>query len=351
MTGFAVKLSLRDRGAALIALALLFSTAACGINTPPSTSVEHHSKVQKKRPEVRSLPAPGTVAVEFSDDRLTVVSNDAPRIMVIEQVAQTVGFELVKGKLAPQKLTLRIEKSPLTQALPMLLPDLHFTSEFIFDVHRKRHRLARLHCGRRPSPDLAVNTAATISEKKTELAPSSSVVKHQWERPPINDNAAEVLPQKVQEMVAGQIELLDQIQSPSSQIRAKAIPKIPNTGQGLHVILDTLALDPDPEVRAAAAQRLASTRSFEAITGLLDAIYDPVPEVALEAIDALTAIKDRSVILSMKSALDHRLEPTVQQALQRGIQSLEFSARMASDEIEIDREASLENSDQVIPQN
>jgi HEAT repeat protein len=117
------------------------------------------------------------------------------------------------------------------------------------------------------------------------------------------------------------------------------------------VILDTLALDPDPEVRAAAAQRLASTRSFEAITGLLDAIYDPVPEVALEAIDALTAIKDRSVILSMKSALDHRLEPTVQQALQRGIQSLEFSARMASDEIEIDREASLENSDQVIPQN
>jgi hypothetical protein len=316
-------------------LALLFCVAGCTNNEPFSGLVEQNSKGGQQMENSRPLPAPGTVTVEFADNRLTVLSNAAPHRHVVEQVAQAAEFGIVLGEFESRSLTLEIVDSPLEKALPLLLPDLSYTAEYLFDKNQRHHLLSNLYVGQTAIPAQGAKSATTHL-KTAETNANSRLEQRHMELPVISDNAADALHQEVQALIEHQIEFVNRTESATDQIRADSIQEIPSSGEGLHLLLDTLALDPEPKVRAAAAKRLSSARGFETMNGLIDAIYDPAHEVALEAIEALTAMGDQSVILSLESALNHQLDPAVQQALKRGIRSLEFSTRMASDGIEIE---------------
>lgn len=325
------QINLNIHGVAVLVLALLFCVAGCSRESPESTAAEGQPKALKTATENQLLLDPGTVTVEFSDDLLTVLSNCAPRLSVLKQVARAAGFEFVAGDVEPQTLTVRIVKSMLAQALPMLLAELPYDAEYVFDPDRKVHVLARLHVG-----ETQASAATAPPDDETEFE-ARAVADESWCEPPlIDDLIVEGLQREVEELMIAQAELLDRVENSAPQVRAEAILEIPIAGEGLDVILDALALNSDPEVRVAAAQRLATAKSYATMDGLINALDDSVPEVALQAIRSLVTIGDRSVILNMQNILDRHFDPTVQQALEEGIQALEFSVRTESDGIEID---------------
>lgn len=317
---------------AVLVFALLFCVAGCNRESPESSAAEGQPKAQKMAATKNQLLLdPGTVTVGFSDDLLTVLSNRAQRLFVLKQVAQSAGFEFVAGDVEPQTLTVRIVKSTLAQALPMLLADLPYDAEYVFDQDRKVHILARLHVGETQAP-----AATALPDDETGFEASAVADESCWEPPPlIDDQVVDGLLREVEELMIEQAELFDRVESSASQVRAETIPEISIAGEGLEVILDALALNPDQDVRAAAAKRLATAKGYATMDGLINALDDPAPEVALQAIRSLVAIGDRSVILNMQNMLDRHSDPTVQQALDEGIHALKFSVRMESDGIEI----------------
>lgn len=318
---------------AVLVLALLFCVAGCSRENPESSAANWQPKAQKMAAtENQLLLDPGTVTVGFSDDLLTVLSNCAQRLFVLKQVARSAGFEFVAGDVEPQTLTVRIVKSTIAQALPKLLADLPYDVEYVFDQDQKVHVLARLYVGETQAP-----AATALPDDETTGFEASEVVDEScWEPPLIDDQVVEGLQREVEELMIEQAELFDRVESSASQVRAETIPEISIAGEGLDVILDALALNPDPEVRAAAAKRLTTAKGYATMDGLINALDDPAQEVALQAIRSLVTIGDRSIILNMQNMLDRHSDPTVQQALDEGIHALKFSVRMESDGIEID---------------
>lgn len=75
-------------------------------------------------------------------------------------------------------------------------------------------------------------------------------------------------------------------------------------GDDLDTLLDTLASDPDPAVRAAAADMLAETERSEAIDGLLQALEDPSPEVVVQALETLALVGTQDILPAIKPLLD-----------------------------------------------
>jgi len=75
-------------------------------------------------------------------------------------------------------------------------------------------------------------------------------------------------------------------------------------GDDLDTLLNTLASDPDPAVRVAAADLLAETERSEAIDGLLQALGDPSPEVVVQALETLALVGTRDIIPAIEPLLD-----------------------------------------------
>jgi hypothetical protein len=327
MAGEFRRLRWDTRSAELFISALLSCAVGCGGGDPQQTAAEARSGVARRAAEDRSLLEPGAASVEFYDQLLTVQSNRALRLAVVERVAEAAGFEVAASRVEPQTLTVRIERAPLEAALPILLGDLPYAVEYVFDPERRAHVLVKLRAGKPDPPAVA----ATPPEATTSFEAGATVSVNQSPPPPIDDPSIEDLRYQIEELGGALDETFDRSASENSRVRADAILELPLAGEGLDVVLDALALDSDPEVRAAAAQRLAAGRGFAATAGLVDALNDPAPEVTLQAVDSLVAIGDRSVLWDLKDALGQTSDPRLQRALQEAIQTLQSNVGMLAD--------------------
>jgi len=87
--------------------------------------------------------------------------------------------------------------------------------------------------------------------------------------------------------------------------RVQQIESLNASGDDLGTLLATLAGDPDPAVRVAAADMLAESDRGEAIDGLLLALGDPSREVVLQSLETLSLVGERETVPSIKPLLDH----------------------------------------------
>jgi len=91
----------------------------------------------------------------------------------------------------------------------------------------------------------------------------------------------------------------------ASAERVYQIESLDAEGDDLGTLLTTLASDPDPAVRVAAADLLAESERGEAIDGLLLALGDPSREVVLQALETLALVGEREVVPAIEPLLDH----------------------------------------------
>jgi hypothetical protein len=277
-----------------------------------------------------------------------VRSNAAPRIEVILQLAQSASFDLEIEEVEPDALTLRIEDAELERALPALLGAVPYRLAYDFDPVLGRHVLARLRIGAGESASRPTGEAGRVRASGPRREPTQSrgripaTARAEDRQPPgsgdpllerLEARGAVPSPDRRGEieadlrdrlMLPGPLEnqVVAGLENPNPLARSEALEEIDPEGPGRDVLLDYLEADPDPRVRAAAAEQLSMTDSFKAVRGLVGALYDPDSRVVLKAVEALDLLGDESLIPELAALRNHG-DPAVREAVAEALEALE----------------------------
>ena len=266
---------------------------------PPESPVAVAPANSAKPPVVP--PPEGQARFQVSDGALTLIANAAPHRPLLAALAEQLDFVLVPGDVGIEPITLRLENVPLPGALAQLLPKRAYRVAYRFDSATRRHQVARLEVA--PSgatrfvalpdyvvpkfvPDLgrpaAIGPGTTRKELLSPRAPrETSEPEHEWDA------------------------LLLRLDDADATERIAALALIDPQGDGLPLIVERLAQDPDPRVRSAAAEKLEFVDTLTGVDALVSALRDPDKQVVLAAIDALEFSDDYSVTEDLAPLLQH----------------------------------------------
>ncbi len=296
-------------GRALLVSTLVLLCWGCGsqdADQPAAAPI-----VDAATPPVDPLPGLGRAQIQFADGRVTVLSYAAPRAAILEELAAKAGFVLELGELARSRLTLRIEDLTLERALPLLLRDVPYQVDYAFDRALGRHVITFLGIG-----PASMNTGFDTIRKAAEAPAPAPATR------PDREFRARLFRERMLREASIQAALLEDLESRDAVTRAEAASEIEVEGPALDRLLEILAEDPDPRVRAAAVQQLGDSGSHWAVRGLIDALGDAEPEVVLRAIEALEFEGDESVVPNLEPLLDHR-DLAIREATRDALESLE----------------------------
>jgi hypothetical protein len=245
------------------------------------------------------MPAAGGVRFRIDDGGLTLQANAAPRRDLLEMLARRLGFELIAPDVGSEPVSVSAEQAALHDILPQLLPDRAYRVDYRYDPARARHVLARLEVSRlgglaTAPPVRDAEGGDAPSSASGSLAPEHRVIAQIQPSPPDQD------PERVDWKA-----LLTRLDDADAEERMEALGAIDPDGEGLPLIADRLARDPDPRVRVVAAERLEFADSLAAVDALLLGLNDPDKRVVLAAIDALEFTDDATVVEDLAPLLQH----------------------------------------------
>jgi HEAT repeat protein len=276
---------------------------------------------------------PGSARVEFVDGRVSVLSNGAWRLAILEQLAEKAGFEFFTGDVERRALTLRIEDVPLGEALGTLLAGVPYSLEYDHDAETDSPTPVRLTVGRPVSVAAAQQPEPERSDDERQ-SESSRQASSQIEI--MRQRLRAISPEKQQQLLdahaaraeAMEPELLELLEDPDPAVRADAVLDLPLNGEGEKAAerlqrLRALLEDPDSQVRLAVLERLGESSSPEAVDPLFMALSDPSRDVVLAAIEALEDIDDPSAIPHLEPLRQDR-DPEIRAAAEFAIEWLEW---------------------------
>jgi len=246
------------------------------------------------------LPAVGQIAIEDSPGGLRVLANQVPRIEVLHALQSAFGFELELGQLdaaiEATPLTLIEIDASLEDVLFAVLAGISFEVTYSADPTRGEHLLSRVLVAgaRRDRGALARETRGRGPDRAERRKHFSG---RRAEGPTRAERAREAAERA--EVAARRIGSDD----PEERRRAAEALRIDR--DGIEKLGEVVASDPDPRVRAAAAERLGEDESLAAVQHLLDALRDPDPLVIIAALDALAFAGDESIVAELEFLLDH----------------------------------------------
>jgi hypothetical protein len=298
---------------AALALALAQALALCACGDPNSTtSTTGQTAAERVSPDDPADPAPagdeapasmppaGNVRLRIGDDGLTLFANAAPRGPLLKRLARELGFELIASDLGDEPITARLESGRLGDALPRLLPDRAYTVGYRYDPIAARHTIGRLEVARAGA--LTVSPAAPLSPSSPKAAPLEPAPSPPPAAAPRAELGAETRTVTDAESARARLDDAD------FEERIAALTLMAPEGKALVLIIDRLANDPEPRVRAAAAGQLEFADNLASVDALVGALDDPDRRVVLSAIDALQLTEDATVIEELRPLLDHEDE-------------------------------------------
>jgi hypothetical protein len=298
--------------------ALLLAASGCG-DAPPATDASDQQTApagdQARRAELR-----------FSAGRVSLTSEQVVQLVILEDLAQQAGFELVVGPVEPRSITLRLDDVPLLDAISMLLEGVPFRAEYRAEGPTGPHALARLVVGepraaerRRAGGRIASRSGTPVEvtdERRREVIQRMAELRRR--SAPERAEAARTFREKRE---AREHAALEQLASPDAAGRIEALDDLDAEGEALPRIVDLARTDPDAGVRAAAVARLADAGSFRAQAALLDALADPSPQVVIAALGALEDVGDESMLAQIEPLATHA-DPAVREAANETLESL-----------------------------
>ena len=305
----------RARGAVVV-WTLLWIAAGCGREGdsqvapdagPPRSATE--------ATPAASAPVPsGIVAGEFVvslvGGRVQLASREAPRLAILQRLADLEGFKLDPAGLPPREITLQLDEEPLGGALTALLADTSYRTAWRYDAAIGRPRLVSLAVGIGPS------------ESSGRVARGSGEAAGRAERSVPRLTLPGAVRTGDDELDEEERRWLEALDSPNDRERREAIDEVDiDSPAGLTKVLELAREDPDALVRSSAVERLEDSGNFAAVQGLLAALNDPDPRVVLAAIEALEFAGDESVVPYLMSLLDHA-DPRVREAAREAIDFL-----------------------------
>jgi len=253
----------------------------------------------------RPLPAPGKAYVEYSDGRVTMRSNGALQLAILEQLAAQADFEVVAGKAETRPITLEIDRVSLVVAIASILDGFLYTVGYDFDEASGTRIITRVEI------DDALDRDALQKRERVSTAAIRTVEKARGDRKESTSEA----------YATEQAELLSELDSPDPEVRTDAVDWIDLDGEALERLISLLESDPDAEVRATIVDRLGEEESPAATAALIAALRDPNSEVVLRAIEILEFEAEAWLIPELERLLSNP-DPDVREATRDAINFL-----------------------------
>jgi hypothetical protein len=292
---------------------LLF--VACGdapSDTPPSSLPRPDGGPGSEASAALAMPPDGQIRLRIAGDRITLHASAAPRLGLLESLARELDFALVTHELGNDPVSIRVDGLPLSELLSELLPGRSFRVDHGVDLARGGHRVVRVEVW---GPDGEPPPTADDDDAAEGLA--SEPTGAGADTPDAPDTAEQPAPEDPERV--DWKELLVRLDDADAEERLEALGEIDPDGEGLTLVMDRLARDPDPRVRAAAAEKLEFADTLAAVDALVLALNDPETSVVLAAIDALEFSEDPTVVADLALLLDHP-DPEVREAAQDAIE-------------------------------
>ena len=283
--------------------AALVALAACDRSEKPKAP---SASSGAPAPAAAATPGAGDVVIEMRDGRVTIVCQDAPRGLVLERLAREAGFELA-GDLDSQPMTLRVDAQPLELALPALLAGSSYRAQWRWEAEPQRTTLAKLEVG---EASAATQTAAQPKNKLGEALRER--LRAMREKKP-NEKAKADAAQRREERARTQADALEELRSSNPEMRMEAVADIEPEGPALSPLLDALANDPDPRVRAKIAEQLADAEGCTTALALANATGDPDPAVRRNTWTGLEMLCDESMLIQLQAKCSREMDPSVQE--------------------------------------
>lgn len=292
----------------VLLLALVLALACGGSEPPPHTAgaAPPTKTAPSPAPEAPSAeaaapPTTGHARIRITDEGLTLIAIDTPRRPLLEVLAAQLDFKLVPGDVGSEPVTVRIEGGHLRDALPSLLPDRAYRVEYRFDKQTGRHQVARLEI----APSGAIAFVAPPDYVVPDYVPD---LEGPFPAARFGSQPDGVPPTGTEGRSRADVDwkaLVLRLDDADADERIEALDQIDPEGDGLPLIVDRLARDPDPKVRAAAAEKLEFADTLAGVDALVRALSDPDKQVVLAAIDALEFTEDYTVTQDLATLLDH----------------------------------------------
>lgn len=269
---------------------------ACGESRAPQAPSPSEAPAPASETATPS-PQAGGVRMRLDGQRITLHASGAPRRGLLEMLARELDFELVAPDLGSEPVSADVEDMDFAELVPRLLPDRAFRIDYRLDAVGGPHRVARLEVAPlgasvppRPAPPTTPTPGADdrlAGEPAPEPGPDAA------EEP---DESPEAVDWK---------QLLLRLDDADADERIDALEEIDPDGEGLALIADRLARDPDPRVRVVAAEQLEFADTLAAVDALVLALSDPDRQVVLAAIDALELTDDQTVVNELEQLFDN----------------------------------------------
>ncbi len=292
---------------------LLAPAAGCGrppdatpAGAAPPATADARADAQAGDPESAAgsapEPGPGSVRLRVDEHGLTLVANATPRRPLLEELAARLHFELVASDLGNEPVSAHVERGRLEDALPQLLADRSYRVDHRYDAVTRRHEVTRL--------EVAPRGAAVFSAPPP-ATPAGAPEKPDASGGPGRDAVAGVERADAGPETAPSGDGVDwkalvlRLDDADAEERIDALNEIDPDGDGLALIIDRLTRDPDPRVRAAAAENLEDADTLAGVDALVRALSDPDKQVVLAAIDALEFTEDYTVVENLLPLLNH----------------------------------------------
>jgi hypothetical protein len=225
------------------------------------------------------------VEVEFGVDGIVARANQAPRRVVLDEIARATGLlsvDFAPGGDPDGRVTFESAGEPIEVVVARALPGVAYSLEPVDDAGRARLSLV---VGRR------VAAAAPAREERRHSIRRTLDPRDQAER--------------ARQLADMESDALAKLESPDPEERAQGVEWADtSTVAGYEAVIERLANDPDAVVRAAAAESLASA-DVGAVRPLLGALADPDARVVMAALESLEMVGDESIVHELAPALDH----------------------------------------------
>jgi hypothetical protein len=303
-------------------LALGLAGAACDRGRPVDAS-DTAGPVQQARPaalpqapesgsDEPALPGRGRVLVWPSARGVTVLANDAMRRLVLSALAREARFraELVEGVALRGRITLRAVDVSLDEVFARLLEGVPYTAHYGVDAETGGRVLSHVSVGEvLEATRVAVGDRGDDRRQAERSEPPLRPAEEDWE--------------KRERIAARQAGFLEDLASTDPEARADAAGFVRADSDTIPLLSNLVAADPNPAVRAAAAETLGEAGEFSAAVGaLVSALDDPDPAVVIAAIEALEWVGEASIVPEIQFLLEHP-HPEVRE---RTVEAIEWFA-------------------------
>ena len=250
-------------------------------NAPASTASAALEPAHQKESVLPAWPKSGQALVEIKEGGIAVISNAASQIVVLEQLANLVGFRVVLNDIVPSSLSGTLVDAEVHQAIAFILTGLPYASSYAIDASSGHHKLAAVRVG----GFVEVESPLAAAGERIEISQDVFGAAVRWHAENTN--------------------LSLQLADSDPQARAKALETLDPESNDISVLGEIVVSDPDAQVRAAAVDQLYFVQSYAAIQIAVRALQDHDPRVVIVALNVIEAWHDQSLVSSIDILRQH----------------------------------------------